>query len=124
MGVLSEGSLRYANAGHLPPLLVAGGEARSLDGTALPLGVSGSTQYDEAELALPQGELLFAYTDGLIEARRSGELFGHDRLARLVADTAREHAPADLVQVVHGEIAGWAGGLTDDAVALALQRRQ
>ncbi len=85
--------------------------------------MGGSTRYEEAELALPHGELLFAYTDGLIEARRSGELFGHDRLARLVADAAAEHAPADLVQAVHGEIAGWAGGLTDDAVALALRRR-
>jgi Stage II sporulation protein E (SpoIIE)/GAF domain len=123
MGVISEGSLRYANAGHLPPMLVSGADVRSLDGAGLPLGVAGSTRYEEAELALPHGELLFAYTDGLIEARRSGELFGPDRLARLVAEAAREHAPADLVQAVHGEIAGWAGGLTDDAVALALRRR-
>ena len=80
-------------------------------------------EFEESELALEHGELLFAYTDGLIEARRSGEIYGHERLAELVGKRAPEHGPEELVRVVHGEIADWAGGLTDDAVALALRRR-
>ena len=123
-GVLSEGSLRYANAGHLPPLVVAGGDVTRLRARDLPLGVAAAAELEESELALEHGELLFAYTDGLIEARRSGEVFGHDRLAELVGKHAGAHAPEELVGVVHGEIADWAGGLTDDAVALALRRRR
>jgi serine phosphatase RsbU (regulator of sigma subunit) len=102
---------------------VSGREVTRLRARDLPLGVAGAAELEESELALEHGELLFAYTDGLIEARRSGELFGHDRLAELVAKRAAAHGPEELVGVVHGEIADWAGGLTDDAVALALRRR-
>jgi hypothetical protein len=123
LGVLSEHSLRYANAGHLPPLVVSPDATRPLEAGGLPLGVGAATRYAESELALPQGELLFTYTDGLAEARRSGEVFGHERLAELVTELARRHRPAELVGSVHAEVAGWAGGLTDDAVALALRRR-
>jgi serine phosphatase RsbU (regulator of sigma subunit) len=86
--------------------------------------VAANAELDESELALDHGELLFAYTDGLIEARRSGEVYGHERLAELVAARASEHGPEELVRAIHGEIADWAGGLTDDAVALALRRRR
>jgi serine phosphatase RsbU (regulator of sigma subunit) len=122
LGVLSESSLRYANAGHLPPLVASGGEIRSLGGNDLPLGVAPATEHRESELALDHGELLFTYTDGLVEARRAGEVYGHKRLAELVARRSARHVPEELVRVVHGEIAEWAGGLTDDAVALALRR--
>ncbi|HEU0024470.1 MAG TPA: SpoIIE family protein phosphatase [Thermoleophilaceae bacterium] len=123
LGVLSESSLRYASAGHLPPLIASRDELRTLGGNDLPLGVASVARYAESELALADGELLFAYTDGLIEARRSGEVYGHRRLAELVRRRAAEHAPEELVHAIHGEIADWAGGLTDDAVALALRRR-
>ena len=123
-GVLSERSLRYANAGHLPPLIATGHEIRRLNARDLPLGVAAHAELEESELALDHGELLFAYTDGLIEARRSGEVYGHDRLSELVGARAAEHGPEELVRTIHGEIADWAGGLTDDAVALALRRRR
>jgi hypothetical protein len=32
------------------------------------------------------------------------------------------HGPEQLVRRVHDQIAGWADGLTDDAVVLALRR--
>jgi hypothetical protein len=44
--------------------------------------------------------------------------------AGLVHRLAADHAPASLVRAVHAEIAAWADGLTDDAVALALRRRR
>ena len=65
---------------------------------------------------------MFAHTDGLIEARRAGEMYGADRLARFVAGAARSHSPAKLVRAVHDEVTGWADGISDDAVALALRR--
>ena len=66
---------------------------------------------------------MFAFTDGLIEARRDGETYGIERLARLVQTLAQGLAPEELVRAVHQEIGGWAEGLGDDAVALALRRR-
>ena len=122
-GLLTPGRLTYSNAGHLPPLHVAGGQARALDGHGLPLGIDESPGYDEGELRLAPGELVFAYTDGLIEARRAGEMYGDSRLERLVAERAEELGPEGLVRAVHEEVASWSDGLSDDAVALALRRR-
>jgi GAF domain-containing protein len=121
-GVLTPGSLRWACAGHLPPLHVHGGRASLLECRGLPLGVDASPGYRETELPLAPGDLLLAFTDGLIEARRGTETYGLDRLAGLVEDHARTLGPEDLVRTVHEEVADWSGGLSDDAVALALRR--
>jgi serine phosphatase RsbU (regulator of sigma subunit) len=123
LGVLSPGRLRYCNAGHLPPLHVTRDGVRKLGGHGLPLGIEQNPNYEEQQLELEPGELVFAYTDGLLEARRGGELFGEERLARLVEERAGELHPRELVRSVHDEVASWAGGITDDAVALALRRR-
>jgi sigma-B regulation protein RsbU (phosphoserine phosphatase) len=123
LGLLSPGRLTYCNAGHLPPLHVSAGSASPLEGHGLPLGIDPRPGYGQDELRLAPGELLFAYTDGLIEARRGGEMFGDDRLTRLVADRADALGPEGLVRAVHEEVASWSDGLADDSVALALRRR-
>jgi serine phosphatase RsbU (regulator of sigma subunit) len=66
---------------------------------------------------------VFAYTDGLFEARRGSEVYGLERLRGLVAERAGSLSPQELVRSVHEEIAAWAGGLADDSVALALRRK-
>jgi GAF domain-containing protein len=123
LAVLTPQLVRYANAGHLPPLHVSGSAARGLAGHGLPLGIESSARYGESELRLGEGDVVFAYTDGLTEARRGGEIFGLERLAELVPRLASADGPASLVRAVHEEIGAWADGLADDAVALALRRR-
>jgi GAF domain-containing protein len=123
-GVLSPTSLRWAGAGHLPPLHVSGPHVRALDPHGLPLGVDAAPGYGESELELAAGDLIFAFTDGLIEARRGDETYGISRLSRSVATLAQALGPEDLVVAVHDDIADWSGGLGDDAVALALRRRR
>ncbi|MEU6671634.1 SpoIIE family protein phosphatase [Streptomyces sp. NPDC046727] len=60
----------FANAGHLPPVLVEPGEpALMLDvPPGMPLGVGGEP-FEEVEVDLPEGALLALYTDGLVESR-------------------------------------------------------
>ncbi|MEU6388759.1 SpoIIE family protein phosphatase [Streptomyces sp. NPDC046939] len=60
----------FANAGHLPPVLVAPGDgALMLDvPPGMPLGVGGEP-FEEVEVELPEGSLLALYTDGLVESR-------------------------------------------------------
>ncbi|MGW1889748.1 SpoIIE family protein phosphatase [Streptomyces sp. NPDC002004] len=60
----------FANAGHLPPVLVEPGEdALMLDvPPGMPLGVGGEP-FEEVEVELPEGALLGLYTDGLVESR-------------------------------------------------------
>ncbi|MEV6809955.1 SpoIIE family protein phosphatase [Streptomyces sp. NPDC051132] len=63
-------TLRWARAGHLPPVLV-----READATALPtvrgllLGAVPEAGYEETEMQLAEGDTLLMYTDGLIERR-------------------------------------------------------
>lgn len=60
----------FANAGHLPPVLVEPGEeALLLDvPPGMPLGVGGEP-FEEVEVELTEGALLALYTDGLVESR-------------------------------------------------------
>ncbi|MFE1125241.1 SpoIIE family protein phosphatase [Streptomyces sp. N1] len=63
----------FANAGHLPPVIVEPGEpgepALLLDvPPGLPLGVGGEP-FEEVEVEIPEGALLALYTDGLVESR-------------------------------------------------------
>ncbi|GAA2336049.1 SpoIIE family protein phosphatase [Dactylosporangium salmoneum] len=86
---LDSGELRYACAGHLPPLLVEPGgvptylwEARSG-----PLGATaGGRARAEAALTVPRGSRLLLYTDGLVERRGEQLQRRLDRLAELAAE--------------------------------------
>ena len=67
------------------------------------------------------GDVLFASTDGLIEARREGSFFGEQRLPGVLAEHGRTLAPRELVAVVYREVEAWAPQLDDDVVILALR---
>ena len=62
--------LRWARAGHLPPVLVRDGAA-AVQSTpeGLLIGVVPEADYEELELQLSPGDTLLLYTDGLIERR-------------------------------------------------------
>ncbi|MGV4980683.1 SpoIIE family protein phosphatase [Streptomyces sp. NRAIS4] len=88
--------LAWAQAGHLPPLLVRHGEVRYLDRPdGMLLGASATPVFASAELRLEPGDRLLLYTDGLVE--RPGESLdtGLDRLAEAV----RAHGRGDYGSV-------------------------
>ncbi|MET9257474.1 SpoIIE family protein phosphatase [Streptomyces sp. NPDC003717] len=63
-------TLRWARAGHLPPVLVRGAEAAPLPLVrGLLLGAVAETPYEEDEVQLAPEDTLLMYTDGLIERR-------------------------------------------------------
>ena len=76
--------LRWARAGHLPPVLVRGRTACELPlpGGVL-LGMDPDASYEEAIQPLAPGETLLLFTDGLIERRGDSIV---DVLADFVAD--------------------------------------
>jgi PAS domain S-box-containing protein len=81
-----ERSLTYANAGHLPPLLLLPGAGpRPLTSSGPPLG-TGPLTLTEERVELPVGALLTLYTDGLVEHRDRDIDSGIFALAALVAD--------------------------------------
>ncbi|WP_093481070.1 MULTISPECIES: SpoIIE family protein phosphatase [unclassified Streptomyces] len=87
-------TLRWARAGHLPPVLVRESEASTLPTLkGLLLGALPEAVYEETEVQLAAGDTLLMYTDGLIERRdRSVE----ESLSHLL-ETARS-APKVLDQ--------------------------
>jgi serine phosphatase RsbU (regulator of sigma subunit) len=121
MGVIADERLRWANAGHAPPVLLGPDGDRVLAATGVPLGVEDEPIYDEREDPFGPGDLLFAATDGLIEARRDGVLFGDDRLREILVEHGPRLGPDELVATVRREVGVWCPDLDDDLVLLALR---
>jgi serine phosphatase RsbU (regulator of sigma subunit) len=74
-------TLRWARAGHLPPIRVHHGSADALplpSGTML--GAAADSSYEEFRLVLEPQDILLMYTDGLIERRHSSVEHVVDRL--------------------------------------------
>jgi anti-sigma regulatory factor (Ser/Thr protein kinase)/putative methionine-R-sulfoxide reductase with GAF domain len=113
------GDLRYASAGHLPPIIVRRGrEAEVLAAsTAPPLGSLPFAAYHEVQERLEPGDTLLLYTDGLIERR--GEPLT-DGLERLRAVAAGSGSAEQLCQRVIDELVPPDGG-DDDIAVVALR---
>lgn len=124
LGVLDGDRLRFANAGHVPPLLRrADGRIDELAPSGIPLGVEAGGTWADEETGLPRGDLLLALTDGLVEARRDGELFGEGRVRELVAREGADAGAQDMVDRLHREALAWTDRIRDDIVVLAVRRR-
>jgi len=99
------GEAAWVNAGHQPPLLHDQGDDsfRELRGRDIPLGVDRQWRYHQETMPLPgPGQTLLIGTDGLWEAQnRQGDMFGHERVRRVV----RDNADADARQLVNALLA-------------------
>lgn len=118
------GCLDYVNAGHPPALvLAADGTLHTLDTRSPVLGAfPGVTYRDGRHIMLP-GDCLFVYSDGLIEARVDGKLFGEARLAELLPRFAGA-SPEELVNGVFEAVNEFThGDFRDDVALLAVSRR-
>jgi PAS domain S-box-containing protein len=111
--------LRWANAGHLPPVLLPGqGDPRLLTGeTSVPLGVPLLEQRVSGDIPVSPGSTVLLYTDGLVETR-AGDI--DDDLQRLLARVAR-HRPEDGPQVLIDRLTSDLDVLADDVALLAVQ---
>jgi anti-anti-sigma factor len=83
------GTIRWARAGHPPPLLLSDGHVEFLDsaGSGTVLGVTGRRPYSEGTATVRPGAVLLLYTDGLVERRNAPIDVGLERLA----DAVRRH---------------------------------
>lgn len=121
----SESKLAWALAGHPPALLLADGALLNKVKAAFPLGIGEHIDCEMGEAPLAPGTGFVAYTDGLIEARRTGgDLFGMERASELVA-TLRDHEPTAVVGALRAAAERYAGGtLTDDLCMVAVRARR
>ncbi len=83
-------SLTYTNAGHLAPMLLRGSDLQMLDSTGTVVGAFPLARYEEKTVALEHGDMLVAYTDGIVEPENVyGEMFGEERLKDLLVKYAK-----------------------------------
>ncbi len=118
--------LRYANCGHVPPLVLRGdGNIERLEPTAMLLGVERDWACAVAEKDLKAGDTLFLCTDGASEASSpEGELFGEERLARTLRGALGLPLPA-LLEAVAAAVREFAAGrLADDLTLVAARPRR
>ena len=113
------GLLRYANAGHPPPLLrrAGGGVERLTGALSHPLGATAGLQHKQADVELAVGDVLLLYTDGLVERR--GEVIdeGIDRLAARL-----EASEVDAEAVCEDIVGALEPALGDDVAILSMVR--
>ncbi|BEP14121.1 hypothetical protein acdb102_24320 [Acidothermaceae bacterium B102] len=111
--------LRWANAGHPPPLLVlADGTARFLDEPSGLLIAFGDSSHRDGIASLPPLATLLLYTDGLVESRKRDIDHGLNRLLTVATDAA-DLPLSRLCDHVLGELAGVAN--EDDVTLLAVR---
>jgi hypothetical protein len=117
--------IRFASAGHNPPLLLraADGEVLTLDANGLLTGVLRDVDFTEESLSVRPGDVLLLYTDGITEAvNRRGELFDVKRLESVLRAAAGLPAQG-ILDRVFAEVGRFAAGVpqADDMTAIALK---
>lgn len=119
------GSLVYTNAGHLPPILMRGGEAIPLAVNGMVVGAFSFARYGESRVELRKDDLLLCYTDGITEPENEfGEMFGEERVIEVVRRNAGR-ANEEIIAAIMDAVREWTASpeLQDD-MTLLLARRQ
>jgi serine phosphatase RsbU (regulator of sigma subunit) len=119
------GTLRYANGGHNPALLVRGdGSTEWLESNGPPLGILPDGQYAAAETNLAPGDTIVLYTDGITEAANpQEEEYGEERLEK--ACVTHHGLPVDeLAKALESDLEAFAKGVpyADDRTIVILRR--
>jgi GAF domain-containing protein len=116
------GEVRAASAGHpAARLLARDGSVSALAPRGLALGVEGGQRYEELTVTLEPASALCLFTDGLVEARRDGELYGYERLDAALA-AGRELSAQELVDHVVADARAFAGEPGDDYAVVVIRR--
>ena len=87
--------MTYSNAGHYRPLWFRNrkGAFSALTTGGSPVGIASRQEYPQETIQLSKDDLVVMYTDGVIEARaENGEMFGIERLTKLISDNSALHA--------------------------------
>jgi serine phosphatase RsbU (regulator of sigma subunit) len=118
---------RFSNAGHVFPALVRdGGTVEILDYSGLILGVQPGFLYEGRDLKFRPGDTLVILTDGVTEAEnQDGELFGEDRLYRLLSSLKGQSAfrvKEGIVDTIQQFT--YPKGFNDDLTILILKRKE
>ena len=124
-GVFDEATrtLQYVNAGHNPPMVIRQDSSTIwLEAGGAPVGMFPDWTYEEGAVRLNTGDLVIAYSDGVVEAvNPAGEEWGVEGLRRAAAESDSQSAD-EIVQAIFTSMDEFSRGRqTDDATVLALR---
>ena len=123
-GVLTPGptaTVALAGGGHPPPMVRRrDGQVEEVDVGGSLLGVFEEVGFGATTVTLGPGDTLVLYTDGVIEARRDGVMFGAERLKAAIA--AAPPGAATMAAALEAAVLEHTGGMvSDDLAALVVQ---
>ncbi|MGH9354095.1 MAG: PP2C family protein-serine/threonine phosphatase, partial [Terriglobia bacterium] len=116
-------TLRYVNAGHNRPLVIRQDSSIIwLEAGGAPVGMFPDWTYEEGSVQLDPGDLVLAYTDGVVEAvNPAGEEWGVEGLLRAAAESAARCAD-DIVHAIFTSMDKFSEGRqTEDATVVVLR---
>lgn len=121
-GVFDESTrtLHYVNAGHNPAVVIRrGGPVTWLLASAAPVGLFAETVYQAQAIQLYSGDLIVAYTDGIVEATNTAsEEWGVEGLLAAV-NRCRMRQPESIVEAAFAALDEFSHDIqTDDATIL------
>lgn len=97
----SKNEIQYSGAGDHPMLRYDSENKKVTQfvSQGLLLGLSNEGEYDDVRIELKQDDLLFIYTDGLIESRnRDGEQFGVPRIKEAILNAVTSNPEEELIR--------------------------
>lgn len=118
-------TLRYVNAGHPPPMLIRRDNSIVLlEAGGAPVGMFPTWKYEEGIIAIQAGDVILAYTDGVIEATNpEGEEWGFEGLRRALLEGHRRTSE-DIVYTIFAALDDYTDGVQmDDVTVTALRAR-
>jgi serine phosphatase RsbU (regulator of sigma subunit) len=120
------GQLLYCNAGHFPGLLLnEHHKAQRLDPTGIALGIDLDAVWTAVEKSVEVGDILFLYTDGLVEASNpGGDLYGSQKLIERLRHVANRPSQW-ILRAIQDDVAAYEDGIpqSDDFTMICLRRR-
>jgi len=111
-----DGELEYVNCGHVPPLLVCGGEVIRPPHGNVPVGLLADASFESATCQMKSGDRFIMVTDGVTEAENAmGDFFEDSRL-----ETAAAKSPT--LEGIFSAVTEFCAGnpLSDDCTVVEL----
>ena len=98
-------------------------EDKFIELTGVPVSINEKEKYPLANIKLNKGDLMLFFTDGLVEARYNGNLFGEERVRRFV----KKNKHLSLNMLIKGLVAEAEkfshNNLTDDVLVLGIKKK-
>lgn len=122
---IDSSSIKFLNAGHMPPILVSKGKVKELEKGDTALGVSPKAQFFEQKINLDKNDLLVIYSDGVTDSRNTSNIFfGEQRFFNLLSTIKSETAEQVGKRIVRALDNFVSGAHQHDDVSIVILKRQ